>query len=223
MVLTRKHIRAASRLYMRAWHRLEVTGCENLPLHGPALLLGNHASFLDLPAVMAVVPYEDITFLASARQVRKPVIGQVLRVLEAITVARNGRDISAIRALLQALEQGRVVGVAVEGSISISGRLGRVHPVLAKFLVQADVPLVPLGICGSYDALPPGTLIPRRRRIAIRIGEPLRIPPATPQQVAAARIRAAIAVLLPPEQRPLPDSLSQGSICSHAHDKLSSP
>jgi 1-acyl-sn-glycerol-3-phosphate acyltransferase len=123
-------------------------------------------------------------------------------------VARDGQDTAALRALLSALRRGRVVGMAAEGRRSRSGRLGEVHPVLARLAVRAGVPVVPVGIGGSFEALPPGAWLPRRRPIRIRVGAPLRFDRETSGEVAAGRIREAIAALLPPEQRPSPDLLS---------------
>jgi hypothetical protein len=72
---------------------------------------------------------------------------------------------------------------------------------------------VPLGISGSFAALPPGALIPRRRRVVLRVGPPFRLPRGTDPVSAAGRIQAEIAALLPPEQqprRPHPSPLPEG-------------
>jgi 1-acyl-sn-glycerol-3-phosphate acyltransferase len=188
---------------MRAWHQVSLDGIENLPPGGPALLLTNHASFLDVPAVMSALPFEDLTLLASTRQLRKPVLGRILRAWDVIPVERNGRDLQAIRAILRALEEGKVVGIAVEGRISTSGRLGPVHPALAKLVIRAEVPAVPIAICGSWDALPLGSLVPRPRPVVVRVGAPFTLPPAIELEAATACIAESIARLLPVHQRPL--------------------
>ena len=188
--------------YLRVWHGLEVQGLEHLPPYGPALVLVNHASLLDVPALLAVDPYPDTAMIAKASLFQVPVVGGLLRQWGAIPVERRGRDMGGVRALLQALRQGRVVAVAAEGHRTRSGYLEPIHPVLAKIALMADVPLVPLGIAGSFQALPPGTRLPRRRRIGLRVGRPFRLPPGTDPATAAERIQAEIAALLPPEQQP---------------------
>jgi 1-acyl-sn-glycerol-3-phosphate acyltransferase len=65
------------------------------------------------------------------------------------------------------------------------------------------VPVIPVGITGSFEALPPGARFPRPRPIVLHVGEPLRFSAGTGDEQAADGIRNAIAALLPPERRPL--------------------
>jgi 1-acyl-sn-glycerol-3-phosphate acyltransferase len=88
--------------------------------------------------------------------------------------------------------------------------------VLARIAVSAAVPLVPVGIAGSFAALPPGALLPRPRKITVRIGRPFRFEPSTDTAAAAERIRAEIAALLPPEQRPLPAAAAPAVVPTRA-------
>ena len=79
--------------------------------------------------------------------------------------------------------------------------------------VSAGVPVIPVGLGGSYAALPPGALFPRRRKIVLRIGEPFRLPRGTGDEEASREIRSRIAALLPPDQQPL-DSDSPAEVRS---------
>lgn len=199
----RRTVRVVLRAYMRWWHGMEVAGLEHLPPSGPALVLVNHASLLDVPALMALDPYPDTAVLAKASLFRVPLVRQVLEAWGAIPVERLGRDLGGIRAMLGVLREGRVLAVAAEGRRTRSGRLEPINPVLARIAVSARVPLVPVGIAGSFAALPPGAVLPRRQKIVVRVGKPFRLPPGSSQEEAAHRIRQEIAALLPPEMRPL--------------------
>ncbi len=201
--LRRRVAKRVLRAYMRLWHDLGVEGLEHLPPRGPLLVLVNHASLLDVMALMSVDPYTDTATVAKASLFRVPLVKQVLEAWGAIPVERHGRDIGGIRTLIGALRSGRVVVVAAEGRRTRVGRLEPINPVLARIAATADVPLVAVGIAGSFAALPPGARFPRRRRITVRVGRVFRLPPGTSQEEAAACIRAEIAALLPPEQRPL--------------------
>jgi 1-acyl-sn-glycerol-3-phosphate acyltransferase len=205
-IVTRKRIRAVTRAYMRIWHGMEVVGSEYLPPRGPALLLGNHASNLDVPAWLAIDPYPETTILALASLFRWPIIRQVLIASGAIPVRRGGRDTGSVQRVLRALQEGRVVVASVESTRSLSGRLGEVHPVLAGIAVRTGTSVVPMAIAGSFEALPRYALLPRRRKIVVRIGPPLSFAPGTKRADAADRIRDAVAALLPPEQQPAPDA-----------------
>jgi 1-acyl-sn-glycerol-3-phosphate acyltransferase len=202
--------RAVCRAYLRLWHRFEAHGLEHLPSHGPGLALINHASLLDIPALIAVDPFENGTMVAKASLFKVPLVRQVLDAWGAIPVERRGRDLAGIRALIAALRQGRIVAVAAEGRRTRSGRLEPIHPVLARIALNANVPLIPVGIAGSFAALPPGGMFPRPRKIVLRVGESFRLPPGTSEEEAACRIRDAIAALLPPKQRPLAEGLGTG-------------
>jgi 1-acyl-sn-glycerol-3-phosphate acyltransferase len=195
-------VRRVLRVYMRVWHGMRVEHIEHLPPRGPALVLLNHASLLDIPALLAVDPYPDTAMIAKASLLRVPVLGALLRQWGAIPVERQGRDSSGVRALLKALRDGRVVAVAAEGRRTRSGHLEAINPVLAKIAASTDVPLVPMGISGSFAALPPGAVFPRPCRIGVRVGPPFRLARGTDPTSAAERIQAEIAALLPPEQQP---------------------
>src|SRR5689334_22988968 len=145
---------------MRLWHAFEVHGMEHLPPRGPALILLNHASLVDIPALLAIDPYPDTAMIAKASLLRLPVLGGLLLEWGAIPVQRHGRDSAGVRALLTALRDGRVVAVAAEGRRTRSGHLEAINPVLAKIAATADVPLVPMAISGSFAALPPGAVFP---------------------------------------------------------------
>ena len=198
----RRIAKALLRAYMRRWHGLGLEGMALLPPRGPALVLTNHASILDIPTLMAADPYPDTVFVVKASVFRIPLVRPALGLWGAIPVERRGRDTAGVRAIFRALRQGRVVAMAPEGRRSRDGRLGPVNPVLARIAARCGVPIVPVGIRGSFAALPPRAVFPRRRGIALRVGRPFNLTAATSPEEAATRIRDAIASLLPPDQQP---------------------
>jgi 1-acyl-sn-glycerol-3-phosphate acyltransferase len=188
---------------MRFYHRLELYGREYLPARGPAIVVVNHASLLDVPALMVLDPYPNTSTIAKASLFNIPVVSWLLRQWGAIPVERQGRDSTGVRALLGVLREGGVLAVAAEGRRTRTGHLETINPVLAKIAVNADVPVVPVGISGSYTALPPGALVPRPTKLLVRVGPPFRFERGTHTADAARRIRQEIAKLLPPEMQPL--------------------
>jgi 1-acyl-sn-glycerol-3-phosphate acyltransferase len=203
MPLARRVTKAILGTYMRLYHGLELEGAENVPPHGPLLILLNHASLLDVPALMVVDPYPDTVTVVKASLLRVPGVVWFLKQWNAIPVERDGRDASSVRAMLSLLRAGRVVTVAAEGRRTRTGRLESINPVLARIAMSADVPLLPVGIRGSFEALPPGALFPRPKKIAVRAGPPFRIERGTDVAVAADRIQREIAALLPAAMQPL--------------------
>jgi 1-acyl-sn-glycerol-3-phosphate acyltransferase len=205
MPLARRFIKVALGTYMRRYHGLELEGAENVPPRGPALLLLNHASLLDVPALMVLDPYPDTVTVVKASLFNMPVVNWFLKQWHAIPVERQGRDSSSVRAMLSLLRAGRIVTVAAEGRRTRSGRLEPINPVLARIAASADVPIVPIGIRGSFEALPPGAWRPLPKKIVVRVGVPFRLVRGTSASAAAERIRRELAALLPPEMQPLDD------------------
>jgi 1-acyl-sn-glycerol-3-phosphate acyltransferase len=195
--------------YMRGWHALRIEGATLLPARGPALVLTNHASVLDIPALMALDPYPDTVFVVKASVVAVAPLSPLLNAWGAIAVDRDGRDVAGVRAIFAALRAGRVVALAPEGRRSPTGRLGAVNHVLARVAVRSGVPLVPVGIQGSFQALPRGSRRPRRRPILVRVGPSFTLARDTPDAAAACAIQCAIARLLPIDQQPDTTSLPE--------------
>src|SRR5205085_12007583 len=98
--------------------------------------------------------------IAKASLFKVPLVAWLLRQWGAIPVERQGRDSTGVRALLKVLHDGGVLAVAAEGRRTRTGRLEPITVVLAKIAASADVALVPLGISGSFEALPPGAILP---------------------------------------------------------------
>jgi 1-acyl-sn-glycerol-3-phosphate acyltransferase len=207
-LLTRRVIKSILGVYMRLYHRLEMQDGENLPPRGPAIIALNHASLLDVPALMVLDPYPDTATVVKSSMFRLPVINWALRQWYAIPVEREGRDSSSVRAMFSVLRAGRTLAVAAEGRRTRSGRLGAINPVLARIAASSGVPIVPVGISGSFEALPPGAVFPRPHKILVRIGRPFTFEPHTDAETAAERIRAEIAAMLPPEMQPIENSVS---------------
>lgn len=199
-------VRAVVWLYARAWHGLEVRGLENIPERGPVLALTNHASLLDVPLLMALDPFPNSTLVVKSSLFRLPLVRQILEAWGAIGVDRQGRDLAGLRLMLQALRRGQLVAIAAEGRRTRSGgRLESVNPVLARLVQTADAPILPIGIAGSWKALPPGAMFPRREKIVVHIGQSFRLARDLDSEAAARLIRSRIAALLPPDQQPLDD------------------
>jgi 1-acyl-sn-glycerol-3-phosphate acyltransferase len=201
--LLRRVIKSILRLYMVPYHKLRLVDAENVPPSGPLLVVLNHASLLDVPALMVLDPFPDTATVVKVEMFSQPIIGWILRQWGAIPVEREGRDSASIRRMLAVLRSGGTLAVAAEGTRTRTGRLEAINPVLARIAASADVPILPVGIGGSFDALPPGKIFPKPIAITVRAGPVFRLRRGMDASEAAQRIRDEIARLLPPEMQPL--------------------
>jgi 1-acyl-sn-glycerol-3-phosphate acyltransferase len=144
----------------------------------------------------------------------------------AVPVAREGRDMAAVRAIMEFLQKGRSVGIAAEGRRSRTGRLGPMQRVLVRIAVNAacrGVPVVPVVALGTYEALPPGAWFPRPHTIRVIVGDPIALQAWCGRKMdessleeASSLIQVTLAQMLPPERRPLPGTPAVSSLATEA-------
>jgi 1-acyl-sn-glycerol-3-phosphate acyltransferase len=74
---------------------------------------------------------------------------------------------------LKVLAQGQLLGIYPEGTRSPDGRLFRGRTGIARMVLEAKVPVIPVAMIDTEKVQPIGKRLPRIRRIGIIIGEPL--------------------------------------------------
>ncbi|MGW4438199.1 lysophospholipid acyltransferase family protein [Streptomyces sp. NPDC004596] len=164
---------------LRLVFRPRIEGLDHVPATGPAIVAGNHLSFSDhflMPAILR----RRITFLAKAEYFTGPgVKGRLtaffFRSAGQIPVDRSGKEAgqAAIREGLGVLGRGELLGIYPEGTRSHDGRLYKGKVGVAVMALRAGVPVVPCAMIGTFEAQPPGKVVPRIRPVVIRFGEPL--------------------------------------------------
>jgi 1-acyl-sn-glycerol-3-phosphate acyltransferase len=149
--------------------RLHVSGVERVPGAGPAILVANHSAFLDGPVLFAAAP-RDGRFLVKAELYGGP-LGHVLARLDQVPVNRGRADRTALRAALNALNAGRLVGVFPEGTRG-NGDVSRIHHGVGWLAAHTQAPVVPVAIFGTSRAERRAD----RRGIDVRFGDPVLLP-----------------------------------------------
>ena len=149
-----------------------VAGQERIPRDGPVILAPNHRSQID-PVVMAAAVPRRCTFLAAAELLTMPVVGRLIRPFRVVPVRRGRFDRGAIEECQARLDRGEALVIFPEGKISSDGRLQPAHDGIAFVAARTRVPIIPVGIVGTYEVWPLGTRMPRRGRITVRVGEPI--------------------------------------------------
>ena len=148
-------------------------GLEHLPRKGPCILVPNHQSVLDPLLLQGNLP-RAVDSMTKSTQFTRGFFRWILPRVHAFPVRRYRVDPQSVRVLFRRLEEGRVVCVYPEGERSWDGRLQPFRRGTLRVLLRAGVPVIPVGIDGTYRVWPRWAARPRRGFTAhIRIGEPL--------------------------------------------------
>lgn len=151
----------------------EVNGLENVPKGGACLVALNHESYFDFICFTAVVERR-IHYLAAEKFFSHPFWKWVVRGMGCIKVDRSSRfNISAMREINNVVTNERLVGIFPEGTRSPDGRLMRGKPGVAYLAVTTGIPVIPVGLIGTYEIMSRDDRLPRLRKAVINIGDPV--------------------------------------------------
>lgn len=203
--LVRKAILGICRLLVLFLTRPTVTGLENLPRRGPALIVSNHLGDADLVIGFAYCPVETDP-VAKIELHRIPLLGFLLKAYGVIWVRRGQPDRQAMRIIFEALKEGRFVAIAPEGRESLTGALEEGTGGAAYIALKADVPIIPVTFTGTENRVVYQNLKRLRRSIVtVTIGQPFRLENVGDRRKAVKtgteRIMTTLAAQLPPDRR----------------------
>ena len=188
----------------RVIYRLRITGLDNVPEEGAALVVCNHVSFADALVLSAAV-HRPMRFVMESAIFRIPLAKFVFRGMKAIPIASAHEDVAvreaAFSQILAELAAGQLVCIFPEGRLTADGSIGEFRPGLMRVMKERPVPVVPVGLSGLWGS--PfsrchrgiGRYLPRRlwARIDVRIG-----PVVPPAAVTPDSLRARVATLRGP-------------------------
>lgn len=151
------------------------------------LFASNHRAYADPPAVSSRL-FREVHFVAKDSLFRLPVLGPIIRWVNAFPIRRGLFDREAMGQALRLVQSGRNVLIFPEGARVTGADLGPARGGIGYLAVQSGVPVVPVYIEGS-DRLRECLL--RRRRFRVVHGRPIRIPAALLPEIRAMDERAA--------------------------------
>ena len=159
---------------MRALFRLRVEDLEHLPKEGPFVITPNHASYLDSFALAAALGYRRLRqthWAGAGAAFSNPFNRFVSRLAQAVPVEQGGASSMAFGAAV--LERERNLIWFPEGQRSSTGELQQFEPGVGMLLNHFRVPVVPVSIRGTHEAMPPGKALVWPKKIAVVFGQPL--------------------------------------------------
>src|SRR5207248_9444890 len=157
--------------------RVRVIGWEKTNRDGGFLLVANHISHFD-PFIISSVVRRKIDWMAMAEFFPLPVLGFLLRAVDAFPADRDRADRKTIRSAIQRLKQGRIVGLFPEGGIRDGARSllkgAPLRPGASTLAHISRVPILPCVIIGSDRLYSKKNWLPLRRTpIWIAFGNPI--------------------------------------------------
>jgi 1-acyl-sn-glycerol-3-phosphate acyltransferase len=190
--------------FFRGPLRMTRVGRERLPRSGGVLIVSNHVSYRDPPAVGAAALPRPVRFMARSELFRVGVFGRLISGLGAFRVVRGTPDRDAIRMARALLAAGECVVMFPEGTRSPNGRLRPGFPGSGALALEPGISVIPAAVWGTQRRFGP---------VRVVFGEPLDLSDlagaggarGVRAQEATRRIMAAIAALLPQAGGPVQD------------------
>ena len=179
--------------------RITVRGAEHLPATGPAVIASNHIGFLDFTLIGYAARERGrlVRFMSKLSTFESRLSGWLMRAMRHVPVDRWSGAI-AYRQAQRLLDEGEVVGVFPEATISRSWLVKGLKPGAAGLAISRSVPLVPAVVCGSLRIMTVDghRSLRRGKAVTILLGEPLR--PVDGETIAGLteRLRTAMSELL---------------------------
>ena len=159
--------------------RPQVSGAENVPATGPAILASNHLSYADW-LFMPLTLSRRVTFVAKAEYFNTPGLkGWFQKKFFAgagqVPIDRSGASAAegALSAAKRILTDGELFGIYPEGTRSHDGKLYRGKTGVARLALETKVPVIPVAVVGTDVVAPPGKKFGTFTRPVVHFGKPL--------------------------------------------------
>lgn len=179
-------LRGIVRLVGRTIFRLRVRGIENIPSEGGALIVANHASYMDFVLVVSSVP-RYVRFIMNADVFRKPGLKWLLEGLNCIPIAPRGGGNSFDdfnQAVTEQVQAGNAVMIFAEGTVTRTGQLLEFKKGVEHLSgMIGDAPIIPIHFDnvqgtpftfrGGRKRIEKFSFKSMRREVLVNIGTPL--------------------------------------------------
>jgi 1-acyl-sn-glycerol-3-phosphate acyltransferase len=153
--------------------RATVTGLENFPKQGPAVIVFNHLGDADAVLMMAALPASKAEGIGKIELYDHWLVGPFFRAYGIIWVHRGRPDRRAIRAALDGLAEGRMITLAPEGRQSLTGGLEEGNEGAAFLALKSGAPIVPVALTGTENRNVFGHLKKwKRAPVTLSVGKP---------------------------------------------------
>jgi long-chain acyl-CoA synthetase len=158
----------------------KVIGRNNIPQNRQLIVVSNHCSHLDMGLVKyALGPYGHKLVALAAKDYFFEGNPWVVAYFEQLTnlkpIDRKRGYSSSLREAKDIVEKGHVVLLFPEGTRRQDGVLSEFKPLVGQLALETGVDILPMFLEGTFEAMPKGAVIPKKRDLTVRIGAPIQI------------------------------------------------
>ncbi|HNO95659.1 MAG TPA: lysophospholipid acyltransferase family protein, partial [Anaerolineales bacterium] len=146
-------------------------GMDKVPVKGPLIIITNHTGQVEVPVFATMLQPRKITGWGKAEAFENPFLNWVFGAWDIIPVHRGEADMTALKSAFRMLEEGRIFGVAPEGTRNYTGILRRGLPGAAILALKSGVPVLPIAHWGGEKYIKNLKSF-KRTDFHIRLGEP---------------------------------------------------
>ncbi|MCS7232741.1 MAG: 1-acyl-sn-glycerol-3-phosphate acyltransferase [Synergistetes bacterium] len=151
---------------------IEAKGRKNIPKDGGLLVISNHCSQMDPVIIGAVFPRR-LYYMGKEELFKIPFLRSLIVSLGAFPVKRGEGDLKALSRIIELVDQGKAVLLFPEGSRSEDGELKDFMHGASYVAFKTSVPVLPVAVKGSFEAMPKGQYFPRPTKIKVSFGKVL--------------------------------------------------
>ena len=197
---------------MFPYAKFEISGIENIPRVGGAIICGNHRSYFDVAAMAVAIAKtgRPVRFLGKKEVFDAPIIGQIASAMGGIRVERGTGSDEPLQAAAAALQAGEMVAIMPQGTIPrgmaffdpiLRGRWGA-----AKLAAMTNAAVIPVGLWGTERVWPRNARLPNILNLAqpplvtVTVGAPVTLKHRS-EEADTKKLMKAISALLPPQGR----------------------
>jgi 1-acyl-sn-glycerol-3-phosphate acyltransferase len=157
---------------LKALFRLEVKGRDNIPKRGGVIFAAHHESYLD-PVVVGIASPRQIYFLAREELFQLGFFSWIIKKLNALPISREQLHVSTAKKSLEILRKGGVLLLFPEGTRSPADTIAEGKRGVGLIAEHANVPVIPVLIKGSGQALPRNRKWITSHKVWVIFGKPL--------------------------------------------------
>jgi 1-acyl-sn-glycerol-3-phosphate acyltransferase len=174
-----KYLRLFLYSIFRFWLK-KINNISKLPQKGPCIIVANHTSYVDWIILSAIYRDKYIVFLGNKELHKRPIVNWLMKLNILIYIDTENPGYSYFREVVRRLKQGHIVVIYPEGTRSKTGKMLKPKIGFVKLALLTKSPIVPIGIKGAFNILPPNKKIPRLYRCEVFVGDKIEINSSDP-------------------------------------------